>query len=153
MSSDGAYPPHERFNYKNCFDAIKRISKEEGFGALWIGWKPAALRCMILNVTQITLYKNSKIYMLDSGLIFSFAFLPFPSRHRILEFSFFSSTFSGYFRDNATLYVICSIWTAFVSSVATAPIDIIKTRQVTTCFSKKFNLYYYFHNLFRTIFF
>lgn len=35
MTSDGRLPPAERRNYKSVFDAVGRISREEGILALW----------------------------------------------------------------------------------------------------------------------
>lgn len=35
MTSDGRLPPEQRRNYKHVFDALYRISKEEGVLALW----------------------------------------------------------------------------------------------------------------------
>ncbi|KAL0274530.1 UNVERIFIED_CONTAM: hypothetical protein PYX00_002632 [Menopon gallinae] len=100
MSSDGRLPPSERYNYKHVFDAISRIIKEEGLVTLWMGWKPAALRCMVLNVTQIVFYKNTKVLLLRTE----------------------------YFQDNVGLHMLSSVLSALVSAFATAPIDITKTR-------------------------
>ena len=70
MSSDGAYPPEKRRKYKHVFNAISRIINEEGASALLTGVKPAMLRCMVLNVTQIVLYKNTKVILLKTGSIY-----------------------------------------------------------------------------------
>jgi solute carrier family 25 oxoglutarate transporter 11 len=35
MTSDGRLPPAERRNYRNVFDAVLRISREEGVLTLW----------------------------------------------------------------------------------------------------------------------
>lgn len=69
---DGANPPNERYKYKGTFNAFRRIIKEEGLGVLWIGWEPAVFRCMVLNVTQIVLYKNSKELLLHTGIALLF---------------------------------------------------------------------------------
>ena len=127
MSSDGAYPPEKRRKYKHVFNAIGRIINEEGASALLTGVKPAMLRCMVLNVTQIVLYKNTKVILLKTGSIYIFIYylLLVSSIHLLKKKKFL---FSGAFHDNLLLHIICSIWTAMISSVATAPIDITKTR-------------------------
>lgn len=70
MSSDGRLPPNERHNYKHAFNAIGRIYAEEGYKTLWTGVRPAMIRCMVLNVTQIVLYKNTKVLLLQTGKVF-----------------------------------------------------------------------------------
>lgn len=127
MASDGANPPNQRYNYKHAFDAIARIKREEGLKGLWIGSNPAACRCMVLNLTQIVLYKNTKTILLETSLCFRLLFTVtnFFQTRCYLTAKFFAS---DYFEDNFPLHIICSTWTALASAFATAPIDIIKTR-------------------------
>ena len=40
MTADGKLPPAERRNYKNVFDALFRICKEESVATLWKGAGP-----------------------------------------------------------------------------------------------------------------
>lgn len=42
--------------YKNVFDAIIRVVREEGFTALWIGTLPAAMRAALLTSSQLATY-------------------------------------------------------------------------------------------------
>lgn len=37
MTSDGRLPPEQRRGYKNVFDALLRICREEGVLAMWRG--------------------------------------------------------------------------------------------------------------------
>ena len=40
FQADSTLPPDQRRNYKNVFDALSRIVKEEGFFSLWKGVGP-----------------------------------------------------------------------------------------------------------------
>jgi len=50
FQADATLPMNERRNYKNVFDAIYRISKEEGVLTLWRGSTPTILRAVSLTV-------------------------------------------------------------------------------------------------------
>lgn len=67
MTSDGRLPPSERRGYKNAFEALYRISKEEGITTLWRGWQPTVLRAMVLNAAQLAVYSQSKQILLQTG--------------------------------------------------------------------------------------
>jgi len=43
-------PVAERRNYKNAFDALYRITKEEGVSTLWRGSTPTVLRAIAITV-------------------------------------------------------------------------------------------------------
>lgn len=60
MQSDGMRPKAERANYKSVFDALARITKNEGIGALWAGASPTVIRAMALNFGQLTFFAESK---------------------------------------------------------------------------------------------
>lgn len=60
MQSDGLKPKEARANYKSVFDALIRISKNEGIGALWAGAYPTVVRAMALNFGQLTFFAESK---------------------------------------------------------------------------------------------
>lgn len=42
--------------YKNVFDAVARIVREEGFFSLWRGTYPAAVRAALLTSSQLATY-------------------------------------------------------------------------------------------------
>ena len=56
MQADARLPLAERRNYKNVVDAFKRITKEEGFFALWRGATPTVIRAMALNFAMLVSY-------------------------------------------------------------------------------------------------
>lgn len=60
MQSDGMRPKAERANYRSVFDALSRIAKAEGIGALWAGATPTVVRAMALNFGQLTFFAESK---------------------------------------------------------------------------------------------
>ncbi|KAJ9614070.1 putative mitochondrial 2-oxoglutarate/malate carrier protein [Cladophialophora chaetospira] len=60
MQSDGLKPKEARANYRSVFDALTRIAKAEGIGALWAGAYPTVIRAMALNFGQLTFFAESK---------------------------------------------------------------------------------------------
>lgn len=60
MQADARLPEAERRNYKNVVDAFKRITKEEGFLALWRGATPTVIRAMVLNLAMLASYDEAK---------------------------------------------------------------------------------------------
>jgi solute carrier family 25 (mitochondrial oxoglutarate transporter), member 11 len=56
MQADSLKPAAERRNYKNVFDAIGRIAREEGVLNLWRGFEPTVLRAMAMNVGMMATY-------------------------------------------------------------------------------------------------
>jgi solute carrier family 25 oxoglutarate transporter 11 len=62
MQADSTLPLAERRNYKNVFDALSRIIKEEGVKGMWAGNMPIVGRAMAMNVGMLTTYDQAKIY-------------------------------------------------------------------------------------------
>lgn len=60
FQSDNNLPPAERRNYKNVFDALGRIYKEEGLKGLWRGSVPTVARAMSVNCSHLVGYNESK---------------------------------------------------------------------------------------------
>lgn len=58
----------ERRNYKNVFDALFRIIKEEGLFTLWRGAIPTMGRAMVVNAAQLASYSQAKQALLDTGM-------------------------------------------------------------------------------------
>ncbi len=50
MASDRSRPPPDRYNYRNCFQALWRIYKDEGVLALYRGWVPNVVSTSCRNV-------------------------------------------------------------------------------------------------------
>ena len=53
MQSDGTLPVEKRANYKGVGDALMRIARTEGVGALWDGAGPTVVRPMALNLGML----------------------------------------------------------------------------------------------------
>ncbi len=65
MQADARLPVAERRNYKNVVDAFKRITKEEGFLALWRGATPTVIRAVVLNLAMLVSYEEVKERLLS----------------------------------------------------------------------------------------
>jgi solute carrier family 25 (mitochondrial oxoglutarate transporter), member 11 len=68
MQSDGLKPVAERANYKSVVDALLRISRNEGVGALWAGCFPTVVRAMALNFGQLAFFSEAKNQLKDTSL-------------------------------------------------------------------------------------
>lgn len=60
LQSDSSLPPAERNNYKNVFDALFRILKEEGVLTLWRGSFPTIARAMAMNFSLMVPFEEAK---------------------------------------------------------------------------------------------
>jgi solute carrier family 25 oxoglutarate transporter 11 len=60
MQSDSTLPVDRRRNYKNFFDATRRIVSEEGLLSCWKGATPTVVRAMSLNLGMLVSYEESK---------------------------------------------------------------------------------------------
>ncbi|XP_023717148.1 mitochondrial 2-oxoglutarate/malate carrier protein [Cryptotermes secundus] len=100
MTADGRLPPAERRNYKNVFDSLFRIVKEEGVLTLWRGAIPTMGRAMVVNAAQLASYSQAKQFLLDTG----------------------------YFKDNIFCHFVSSMISGLVTTAASMPVDIAKTR-------------------------
>ncbi|KAG6447488.1 hypothetical protein O3G_MSEX004986 [Manduca sexta] len=59
MTADGRLPPEKRRNYKNVFNALGRIIREEGFITLWSGATATITRAMVVNGVQLATYSQT----------------------------------------------------------------------------------------------
>ncbi|UYV68557.1 SLC25A11 [Cordylochernes scorpioides] len=100
MTADGRLPPAERRGYKNVFNALFRITKEEGVLTLWRGCIPTIGRAMVVNAAQLASYSQAKQILLNSG----------------------------YFQDNIMLHFSSSMISGLITTIASMPVDIAKTR-------------------------
>ncbi|XP_011500047.1 PREDICTED: mitochondrial 2-oxoglutarate/malate carrier protein-like [Ceratosolen solmsi marchali] len=100
MTADGRLPADEKRNYKNVFNALFRITREEGVLALWRGAIPTMGRAMVVNGAQLASYSQAKQFLLDTG----------------------------YFKENITLHFASSMISGLVTTAASMPVDIAKTR-------------------------
>ncbi|XP_076285635.1 mitochondrial 2-oxoglutarate/malate carrier protein [Lasioglossum baleicum] len=100
MTADGRLPLAERRNYKNVFNALVRILREEGLLALWRGTIPTMGRAMVVNAAQLASYSQTKEVLLNTG----------------------------YFEENIKLHFVSSMISGLVTTAASMPVDIAKTR-------------------------
>lgn len=68
MQSDGLKPVAQRANYTSVIDALTRIAKTEGVGALWSGAYPTVVRAMALNFGQLAFFSEAKSQLKDTSL-------------------------------------------------------------------------------------
>ena len=115
MQSDGHWPKEQRRNYRNAFHAMSTVIRQESVSTLWRGCVPTVLRAALCTTTQVPTYHWTKSTLLPLS----------QSNHS----SFFSS--SPLFpngTDDIRLHVVASINSAAVATIATCPVDVVKTR-------------------------
>lgn len=100
MQADGRLPEAQRRNYKNVFDAMRRVVAEEGVLTLWRGCLPTVQRGMLITASQLAVYDEAKQQI-----------------RRIFQM-----------RDGLPLHFTSSMIAAAVASVVSNPIDVAKTR-------------------------
>ncbi|XP_068130067.1 mitochondrial 2-oxoglutarate/malate carrier protein [Hyperolius riggenbachi] len=100
MTADGRLPVDQRRGYSNVFNALVRMSREEGVTTLWRGCVPTMARAVVVNAAQLASYSQSKQFLLDSG----------------------------YFRDDILCHFCASMISGLVTTAASMPVDIAKTR-------------------------
>ncbi|NWX03954.1 M2OM protein, partial [Caloenas nicobarica] len=93
-------PPEQRRGYRNVLDALVRMAREEGIGTLWRGCIPTMARAVVVNAAQLASYSQSKQFLLDSGR----------------------------FRDDILCHFCASMISGLVTTAASMPVDIVKTR-------------------------
>jgi solute carrier family 25 (mitochondrial oxoglutarate transporter), member 11 len=98
MTADGKLPLAERRGYKNVFDAIIRIAREESVLTLWKGALPTVVRAMVLNGAQLSSYSQAKGILVD------------------------------YLNEGILLHFCASMISGLLSTIASMPVDIVKTR-------------------------
>uniref|UniRef100_A0AC35U499 Mitochondrial 2-oxoglutarate/malate carrier protein n=1 Tax=Rhabditophanes sp. KR3021 TaxID=114890 RepID=A0AC35U499_9BILA len=100
MTGDGRLPLEQRRNYKNVFDAIFRIVKEEGVTTCWRGCTPTVARAMVVNAAQLATYSQAKQMILNTKVI----------------------------QDGLFCHFLASMISGFVTTCASMPVDIVKTK-------------------------
>lgn len=64
----------QRRNYKNVFNAFKRISREEGVTTLWRGSVATMGRAVVVNVSQLATYSQAKFLISSKSIYPTFRF-------------------------------------------------------------------------------
>ncbi|KAH6986510.1 mitochondrial carrier domain-containing protein [Ilyonectria sp. MPI-CAGE-AT-0026] len=99
MQADGMRPVEHRQNYTSAFDALWRISKQEGVVRLWKGSAPTIIRAMSTNFGQLAFFSESK--------------------HQIKKYSSISP-------ESRT--ALAAAIAGFAGAVISLPFDFVKTR-------------------------
>nr|CDJ94199.1 Mitochondrial substrate solute carrier domain containing protein [Haemonchus contortus] len=100
MTGDGHLPPEQRRNYKNVFDALIRVIREEGFFTLFRGCTPTVVRAMVVNAAQLATYSQAKQMILATKKI----------------------------QDGIFCHFCASMLSGLATTIASMPVDILKTR-------------------------
>jgi len=100
MTADGKLPPAEKRGYKNVFDALIRITKEESVATLWKGAGPTVARAMVVNGAQLASYSQAKEVIVKAG----------------------------YLNEGIALHFCASMISGLLTTIASMPVDIVKTR-------------------------
>ncbi|XP_046441910.1 mitochondrial 2-oxoglutarate/malate carrier protein-like [Daphnia pulex] len=100
MTADGRLPEADRRNYKHVGDALVRMVREEGLVTLWRGAIPTMARAMVVNAAQLASYSQAKQSLMSTG----------------------------YFSENVILHFWASMISGLVTTAASMPVDIAKTR-------------------------
>ncbi len=98
MQADGKLPPAERRNYRNIFDALRRVAAEEGVPRLWRGVVPTVNRAMIVTVGHIAAYDEAKHQLKSRNVL----------------------------GEGVPLHFCASFIAAFVASLLSHPVDVVR---------------------------
>lgn len=129
MQADGMKPVAERRGYKNVFDALMRITREEGLFKLWRGFEPTAFRAVAMNVGMLASYDQAK-QVISKVRAHSCTALLLPSSV-IAHASPSSPSPSPYVQfngDGVSTQLSASAISGFVCSFTSLPFDMMKTR-------------------------
>lgn len=100
MCADGRLPIEQQRRYKNVFDALIRVVREEGVLTLWRGCGATVLRAMVVNAAQLATYSQAKEALLATK----------------------------YFSDGIGCHFAASMISGLATTIASMPVDIAKTR-------------------------
>jgi solute carrier family 25 (mitochondrial oxoglutarate transporter), member 11 len=100
MTADGRLPLDQRRNYTSVINAVARIVREEGVATLWRGCIPTMGRAAVVNAAQLSSYSQAKQMLVASG----------------------------HFTEGIFMHFTASMISGFVTTVASMPVDIAKTR-------------------------
>jgi len=100
LQGDFAKPPEKRLNYKNCFDGLFRMIREEGWSSLGRGAVPNVFRAILMNASQLASYDYFKSELLKTK----------------------------YFEDNIYCHFTASFAAGTVATTVCSPADVVKSR-------------------------
>lgn len=99
MTADGKLPLDQRRNYTSVVNAISRMVREEGFLTLWRGCIPTMGRAAVVNAAQLSSYSQAKRILINNGM-----------------------------QEGISLHFVASMISGLVTTIASMPVDIAKTR-------------------------
>ncbi|XP_037716757.1 mitochondrial dicarboxylate carrier [Drosophila subpulchrella] len=102
MQNDVKLPVEQRRNYKNAFDGLFKVYRQEGFARLFSGATTATARGILMTIGQIAFYDQTKIYLLATP----------------------------YFHDNLITHFTASLVAGTIATTLTQPLDVLKTRSM-----------------------
>lgn len=108
MQHDAALPKEERRNYKNAIDGLIRMTREEGWKSLFRGVWPNSMRAVLMTASQLASYDGFKQILIGRTSM----------------------------QDNLTTHFTASFMAGFVATTICSPVDVIKTRIMSTTESK-----------------
>ncbi|CAK8690307.1 unnamed protein product [Clavelina lepadiformis] len=100
MTADGRLPPEQRRGYTSVFNALARMTREEGLFTLWRGCIPTMGRAVVVNAAQLASYSQAKQTLLTTD----------------------------YFKDDIFCHFVASMISGLITTIASMPVDIAKTR-------------------------
>lgn len=104
MQHDASLPAEKRRNYKHAVDGMIRMAREEGAASWFRGWLPNSSRAAFMTASQLASYDTAKRMLLD--------YTPM--------------------KDNLTTHFSASLLAGLVAATVTSPIDVIKTRVMSS---------------------
>eukprot|EP00088_Acartia_fossae_P027123 TRINITY_DN27884_c0_g1_i8.p1 TRINITY_DN27884_c0_g1~~TRINITY_DN27884_c0_g1_i8.p1 ORF type:complete len:297 (+),score=23.51 TRINITY_DN27884_c0_g1_i8:21-911(+) len=102
MQNDVKLPMDKRRNYKNVFDGLVRVMREEGVRMLFSGLYWNTARSVMMTVGQLCIYDQIKQMLLETG----------------------------HFSEGLALYFTASFTAGAISTTMTQPVDVLKTRSM-----------------------
>ena len=100
MQADGRLPFQERRNYTGVGNALVRMVKQDGVMSLWTGSAPTVTRAMLVTAAQLATYDQIKDTVTEYHLV----------------------------PEGLATQVVASCGAGVLASVASNPIDVVKTR-------------------------
>ena len=88
------------YGYRNIFDALIKISRDEGLKTLWRGATPTVIRAVVLNAAQLGVYSQAKEMLLN---------------YRLMQ-------------DGIGCHITSSMISGMAATIVSIPVDMAKTR-------------------------
>ena len=100
MQHDAALSPDQRRNYRHAVDGLIRVTREEGWRALFRGVGPNSARAALMTASQLASYDSIKQAILAKTRL----------------------------RDDLNTHFLSSIAAGFIATTICSPVDVIKTK-------------------------